>query len=122
MTFDVNVFVLIGQLLVSGLLVWVALRKAPAEKQSFDATSIARYAEAAKLKAEENERLETELEEIRNRLTTVERKKYRIISEFTIGDPPEMGKVLIEPIIPEIIPDNKLASSKSKKNNQPNRF
>ena len=101
MNLDVNIIVLVGQLLVSGILVWVALRKAPAERATLDATTAAQYAQAARLKGEENKELEKELEEIRTRLLMVEKKRYRIVSEFTIGDPPEIGKVLIEPIIPD---------------------
>lgn len=103
---EINAIVLVGQVILSGILVYVALRKAPAERQTFDATAAAQYAQAAKTKGEENERLQTEIEELNARLLIVERKKYRVISEFTIGDPPEIGKTTIEPIIdlpPEII-------------------
>jgi hypothetical protein len=103
MNFDVNIIVLLGQLLVSGILLWVALRKAPAERATLDATTAAQYAQAAKLKGEENANLQKEVEDLAHRLELVERKKYRIVMEFTIGDPPELGKVVIEPILPEII-------------------
>lgn len=96
---EINALVLVGQVILSGILVYVALRKAPVERTTFDAQASAQYAMAAKTKQEENDRLQSEIEELTARLEIVERKKYRVILEFTIGDPPEMGKVLIEPII-----------------------
>jgi hypothetical protein len=103
MNIDVNIFVLIGQLVVSALLVWVAIRKAPVERQTLDATTAAQYAQAAKLKGEENARLEEDMKKLELRLELVERKKYRITMDFEIGDPPELGKVIIEPILPEVV-------------------
>lgn len=96
---NVNALVLIAQVIISGVLLYVSLKKAPVERTTFDASASAQYAMAAKTKQEENDRLQTEIEELTARLEIVERKKYRVILEFTIGDPPEMGKVLIEPII-----------------------
>ena len=99
MKIDVNVTVLVGQLILAAILVWVALRKAPVERQTLDATTAAQYAQAAKLKGEENQRLEDEISKLESRLELVERKKYRVVLDFTIGDPPEVGKVTIEPLV-----------------------
>jgi hypothetical protein len=99
MNVDINALVLIGQLVLTAVVVWLASRKAPVERQSLEASTAAQYAVAAKNKAEENERLESEIQSLTHRLEVVEKKKYRIIMEFTIGDPPEMGKVTIEPLI-----------------------
>jgi glucosamine 6-phosphate synthetase-like amidotransferase/phosphosugar isomerase protein len=104
MNFDVNVVVLVGQLILAGILVWIANKKAPIERQTLDATTAAQYAQAAKLKGEENDKLEKEIQSLEARLQVIERKKYRIVMEFTIGDPPELGKVTIEPLLPEEIP------------------
>jgi hypothetical protein len=92
---------IIVQLCFAGALLWLALRKAPSERSSLNGSAVKYYAEAAQIKAEENVKLEREVAELAARLEIVERKKYRIVMEFTIGDPPEMGKVLIEPIVPE---------------------
>jgi hypothetical protein len=127
MNFDVNIVVLVGQVILSGILVWQAVKKAPVERQSLDAGSAAQYAQAAKLKGEENEKLERELAEqklehdlemsaLRLRLDKVELKRYRVTMEFTIGDPPEMGLVKIEPILPDNLatPDHRNAIIKPK--------
>jgi hypothetical protein len=85
---------------------YLAIRKAGPERQTLDATTAAQYAQAAKLKGEENTKLEEEINKLEARLVLVERKKFRVVMEFTIGDPPELGKVTIEPIID--LPDNVL--------------
>jgi hypothetical protein len=121
MNLDVNIIVLLGQLLVSGILVWVALRKAPSERATLDATTAAQYAQAAKIKGEENANLQKEVEDLAQRLELVERKKYRIVMEFTIGDPPELGKVVIEPIIPEEIINMNKGQLVTKKTGMPKR-
>jgi hypothetical protein len=104
MSIDTGLIAIIGNILLTGALVWVALRKAPIERQTMDATTTAQYAQAAKLKGEENVKLEEEIRKLEERLELVERKKYRIIMEFTIGDPPELGKVTIEPLLQLEIP------------------
>jgi hypothetical protein len=82
---------------------FISLRKAGSEKQSLDASAANNWSLAAQREAErnskielENARLEAEMTELRQ---LFERKRYRVIIEFTIGDPPEPGKVVIEPII-----------------------
>jgi hypothetical protein len=82
--------------IIAVVLAYLAFRKAPVERQSYDASAAAQYAMAAKTKGEENDRLEKEIDELRQMF---ERKRYRVIIEFTIGDPPEPGKVVIEPIL-----------------------
>jgi hypothetical protein len=100
MNLDINVTVLVGQFILAAILVWVSLRKAPSEKMNLDGSAAEAFANAAKIKAEENAKLETEIAELETRLEMVERKKYRVVMEFTIGDPPEIGKITIEPMIP----------------------
>jgi hypothetical protein len=99
MNLDVNIIVLVGQLVLSGFLVWLAFKKAPAERASYNGASIKSYAEAARIKGEENLKLEEEILQLNHRLDIVERKKYKIAIEFTLGDTPEIGKVIIEPIV-----------------------
>jgi hypothetical protein len=84
---------------IACVLAYLAFRKAAPERTALEATTAAQYAQAAKLKGEENAKLEAEIHALEQRLQVVERKKYRVILEFTIGDPPEMGKVVIEPIV-----------------------
>jgi predicted signal transduction protein with EAL and GGDEF domain len=86
---------------IAVVLAYLAFRKAPVERQSYDASAAAQYAMAAKTKSEENDRLQSEIDELRQLFT---RKKYRVTLEFTIGDPPEPGKVIIEPIIDPPLP------------------
>jgi len=99
MNFTADVLPWITQGIMGLVLLWVALRRAPVERQTLDATTTAQYAQAAKLKGEENFKLEQEIAQLEARLELVERKKFRVIMEFTIGDHPELGKVTIEPIL-----------------------
>lgn len=80
-------------------LLYLAFRKAQPERESYSASAAAQYAQAAKLKGEENTKLENEIRALEARLQIIERKKYRVVMEFTVGDPPEVGKVMIEPIV-----------------------
>jgi hypothetical protein len=89
----------ITQAIMGAFLIYTALKKAPAEKTNLDSGTVKNFADAARMKAEENKQLQAELDDLNSRLLLVERKKFKIIMEFTIGDPPEMGKVTIEPII-----------------------
>jgi hypothetical protein len=99
MNFDVNVVVLVGQVILASILVWIALKKAPRERQSMDATTANQYAQAAKIKGEENASLQREITALVTRLgLQAPGRKYRIIMDFTIGDQPELGKVTIEPV------------------------
>ena len=113
---NVNIAVLVGQFILAGVLVWLAIRKAPAERQTLDATTAAQYAQAAKLKGEENQKLEDELSELEHRLELVERKKYRVVLDFTIGDPPEVGKVTIEPLVDMTPPIGKDSPTQPRRN------
>lgn len=90
----------IVNLILGGLVVYLSFRKAPAERRSLNGDATKSYAEAARLKGEENLKLENEISELEKRLEIVERKKYRIVMEFEIGDPPAIGVVKIEPIVP----------------------
>lgn len=100
---NINALVLVAQVIISGFLLYISFRKAPVERQSYDASTAAQYAQAAKLKQEENDklesyndRLEAEMEDLRK---SIARKRYRVTVEFTIGDRPEPGKVTVEPIL-----------------------
>jgi hypothetical protein len=99
MNIDTGLIAIIGNILLTGALVWVALRKAPIERAAMDATTAVGWANAAKQKLEENKELQSEIDELKNRQSMYERKRYRVTVEFTIGDPPEPGKVIIEPLI-----------------------
>lgn len=90
----------IVNIVLGALVVYLSFRKAPAERRSLNGDATKSYAEAARLKGEENLRLEQEISELEKRLEIVERKKYRIMMEFEIGDPPSIGVVKIEPIVP----------------------
>lgn len=117
MNFTSDVLPWITQGIMGAVLLYLALRKAPAERQTLDATTAAQYAQAAKLKGEENAKLEDEITDLQKRLELVERKKYRVILDFTIGDPPELGKVTIEPLVdipPEMIDRNTHLKQKPK--------
>jgi hypothetical protein len=99
MNFWTDVLPWVTQGILGIALFWLALKKAPIENSSLESGTIKNYADAAKIKAEENKELQDELDDMNKRLLMVERKKFKIIMEFTIGDPPEMGVVTIEPII-----------------------
>ena len=106
MSLDVNVLVLVGQLLLTGFMVYIALRKAPAERMGIDASAAAQYATAAKIKGEENAKLELELDELRARLDNIENKRFKVCIEFITGDPPEMLKAEIVQVMPGADPIN----------------
>ena len=99
MNFTSDVLPWITQGIMGAVLLYLALRKAPAERRTFDATTAAQYAQAAKLKGEMNTELEEEITRLQQRLEIIERKRYRVTIEFEIGDPPEVGAVNIEPIM-----------------------
>lgn len=94
-----TVFNYIVQAILGAGILWVAFKKAPAERSSSDASASNDYAQAAKLAAERANGLESEIEELRHEVELVKAKKYRITLEFTVGDPPIPGYVKIEPII-----------------------
>lgn len=99
---DINAIVLVGQVLLSGLLVWVAFRKAPAERSSLDGSGMKSYAEAAKMKGEEVLRLEKQNDEHEKRIRLLETKRYRVVVEFEVGDPSNTGTVKVEPVVPTL--------------------
>jgi hypothetical protein len=103
---DVNIIVLVGQLILTGVMVYIAMRKAPAERLGIDATTAAGYAQAAKLKQEENAMLQREIDDVRARLDAVENKKYKVCIEFITGDPPEVLKAEIAQVMPGADPIN----------------
>jgi hypothetical protein len=89
---------------MSGVLAYIAFRKAPGERAKDESTAIKEYAQGARIKGEENLRLEGVIRDLEARLNIVERKRYRITMEFEVGDPPVPGEVLIEPVIPHANP------------------
>jgi hypothetical protein len=99
MTVDVNIAVLVGQFVLAAVLVWIAFRKAPKERMTLDATTAAQYAQAAKLKGEENAALIKHVETLEARLDAVEHKKFKVCIEFLTGDPPEVLRAEIAPVI-----------------------
>lgn len=100
----------VGQFVLGVILVYIALRKAPSEKSSLNGGATKAYAESAKIAGEiakeaKEEMLAMEREhqiemvDLKKRLEILENKKYRITIDFTIGEPPTVGVVKIEPII-----------------------
>jgi hypothetical protein len=101
---------------IACVLAYLAFRKAAPERSALEATTAAQYAQAAKLKGEENTKLEAEIQALENRLSIVERKRYRVTIEFEIGDPPEIGAVKIEPVLVCDVPVETIRLKYSKKN------
>ena len=104
----IQILVLVGQFVLGGVLVYLSSKRAPSEKNNLDAGGAKAWTEAAAIKAAENLKLEREIQEIKAELETTKNKKYRVIVEFTIGDPPEPGRVTIEPIYDITIEASKL--------------
>jgi hypothetical protein len=88
---------------------YLSTRKAPMERSSLDAAASKSYQEAARMAGEDKLKLEQELHaqeiqhdiaiaELREELHILNSRKYRVTVEFTIGNPPEPGRVTIEPI------------------------
>jgi len=103
---DLNVIVLIGQFILAGLLVWVSLRKAPKELMTLDASTAAQYAQAAKLKGEENATLSANIDKLEARLEAIENKRFKVSIEFITGDPPEVLTAEIAQVMPGEPPIN----------------
>lgn len=87
---------------------WLALRKAPSERTSLNGTAAKAYAEAAKIAGERLQEAEDrydkaseKIDELEARLACLERKKFRVTVNFTLGDPPEVGQVILEPVCEE---------------------
>jgi len=97
MNFTTDVLPWITQGIMGAVLLYLAFRKAPIERQTLDATTTAQYAQAAKLKGEENARLEGEINELQKRLDAIERKRFKVCIEFITGDPPEVVRAEIVP-------------------------
>ena len=99
---------------ISACLVFLAFRRAPGERTKDNSGALKDYAETARIAGEEarvarsdasSARQETnetkqKMFEMERRLTVVERKRFRCVIDFEIGDPPTVGEVKIEPIIP----------------------
>jgi hypothetical protein len=72
-------------------LLWIGLRKLGSERASLNGAASESYATAAKIVADDKIELE-------KRIAALEHKKYRVMVEFEIGDPPSVGVVTVEPI------------------------
>jgi hypothetical protein len=110
----------IVQALTAVGLLYLAFRKAPSERTNLNGNTVKNYADAAKIagemsskyafeiqeveaRMEERERIhQKEMDDVKLRLTIQEKKEYRITIDFTMGDKPRVGTVVIEPIIPEL--------------------
>jgi len=94
---DAAQWVLMALLLLGGL--WLSFRKGSPERASLDGNASYNYAQAAKIKSEENVKLLQEIQSMKERFDKIEKKKFRVCVDFTIGDPPEPGIVTIVPVI-----------------------
>jgi hypothetical protein len=86
---------------IAAFLAYLAFKKAPAERNSLNGTASKSYAEAANITMEMYRKSSEEVKCLEARLELLEKKSYRITIEFTIGEPPTVGVVKIEPYIPE---------------------
>lgn len=91
-------------LIIGGFAAYLAFKKAPAEKKSLNGAASADYARAASIADERSSRYAAQVTELENRienneikLKLLEKKSYRITIDFTIGEPPQVGIVTIEP-------------------------
>jgi hypothetical protein len=98
MTADIVHYIVEG--LLSALLVYIAFRKAPTERAQSDGTASESYAKAAQISGQETLTLRQTIAEQEQRIAVLERKKFQVIMEFEIGDPPSVGVVNIKPILP----------------------
>jgi hypothetical protein len=103
MEVTVNLIVLIGQFILAGFLVWVALRKVPAEKSSLNGSASNDYMQAAHMAGEElvayKKQTDATIAEMLRQIKILQNKKFDIHIEFEIGDPPTVGKVEVKPIV-----------------------
>jgi hypothetical protein len=102
MNFTADILPWITQGIMGAILLYLAFKKAPVERQTLDATTTAQYASAAKLKAEENAILQKEYDELKDRMDCLEKKKFKICIEFITGEPPEVLKAEVVPIEMEV--------------------
>ena len=100
---------------ISACLVFLAFRRAPGERTKDNSSSLKDYIETARMAGEEIRQEREQRQELERRLAVVEKKRYRINMEFEVGDPPTVGVVKIEPIIPEGISSVQPAPKKTKK-------
>jgi hypothetical protein len=97
--------------------------KSPSERGSLNGGTVKAYAEAAQLAGEdakaareEARAAKEELRALEGRVSVIERKRYQCYMEFDIGDPPTVGVVKIQPVVPEI-PPTPTKPNKRKANN-----
>ena len=97
---------------ISAFLVFLAFRRAPGERAKDNSGALKDYAESARIAGEEARLAREETrqareetirakEELEKRMGILERKRYRCIVDFEIGDPPIPGEVIIIPVIPD---------------------
>lgn len=97
-----NIIQWIFQFILAAGVLYIALRKAPSEKNNLNGGATKSYAEAASIMGEMNRKHVAEIASLEQRLETLERKSYRITIDFTIGEPPTVGIVKIEPFVPDV--------------------
>jgi hypothetical protein len=79
------------------LLLW---RKAPAESRNMNGSTIEHLSNAQKVLAQQNETYVNKIDELEKRLEAVEvEKDYEIIVHFRTSTPPQVGEVIIKPIV-----------------------
>jgi hypothetical protein len=86
---------------ISACLVFLAFRRAPGERAKDNSSTMKDYIETAKMAGEEIRQEREQRQELERRLSIIERKKYKVYIEFEVGDPPTVGVVRIDPVLPE---------------------
>ena len=89
----------IVMVIIAGLTIYLALRKAPAERINLNGGASESYAKAAQIAGEEMRRYAVEVKTLEDRIDLIEKKHYRITIEFALSDPPVVGVVKVEPIL-----------------------
>jgi hypothetical protein len=87
---------------ISAFLLFLAFRRAPGERARDNSASLKDYIETARMAGEEIRQEREKRQELERRLAIIEMKRYRIILDFEIGDPPTVHETKIIPIIPPI--------------------
>ena len=105
MTADILHYIV--EAILSALLAYVALRKAPGERNKDNSSAMHDYIETARIAGEEArqaredaKQVKEENDELNRRLTIVEIRRFQVRMDFEIGDPPTIGKVEIIRIVP----------------------
>ena len=83
-----------------GILLWMALRKAPVERSNLEAGGAEAYANAALKSAELNEKYAKKIEDLEKKVAEMEEceKDYSITIAFRTSMPPQVKEVKIMPV------------------------